>query len=100
MLKPAETTPLTALKLAEVVRDAGVPPGVVNIVTGAGQTGAALVQHRGVDKVAFTGSTAVGKRIMRAIAGSNTSRIAFCNRAWAEQTKSGADRRRQLGRDV
>ena len=70
VLKPAETTPLTALKLAEVVRDAGLPPGVVNIVTGAGATGAALVQHPGVDKVAFTGSTAVGKLIMRALAGS------------------------------
>ena len=71
VLKPAETTPLTALKLAEVIRDAGLPPGVVNIVTGAGKTGAALVQHPGVDKVAFTGSTAVGKLIMRALAGSN-----------------------------
>jgi aldehyde dehydrogenase (NAD+) len=71
VLKPAETTPLTALKLAEVIRDAGLPPGVVNIVTGAGATGAALVQHPGVDKVAFTGSTAVGKLIMRALAGSN-----------------------------
>ncbi len=71
VLKPAETTPLTALKLAEVIRDAGLPPGVVNIVTGAGKTGAALVQHPGVDKVAFTGSTAVGKTIMRALAGTN-----------------------------
>ena len=71
VLKPAETTPLTALKLAEVVRDAGLPPGVVNIVTGAGRTGAAVVQHPDVDKVAFTGSTAVGKVIMRALAGSN-----------------------------
>ena len=70
VLKPAETTPLTALKLAEVIRDAGLPPGVVNIVTGAGRPGAALVQHPGVDKVAFTGSTAVGKLIMRALAGS------------------------------
>jgi aldehyde dehydrogenase (NAD+) len=71
VLKPAETTPLTALKLAEVVRDADLPPGVVNIVTGAGATGAAIVEHPGVDKVAFTGSTAVGKVIMRALAGSN-----------------------------
>ena len=71
VLKPAETTPLTALKLAEVVRDAGLPPGVVNIVTGAGKTGAALVENDGVDKVAFTGSTAVGKVIMRALAGSD-----------------------------
>jgi len=71
VLKPAETTPLTALKLAEVIRDAGLPPGVVNVVTGAGKTGAAVVQHPDVDKVAFTGSTAVGKIIMRALAGSN-----------------------------
>ena len=70
VLKPAETTPLTAMKLAEVIADAGLPPGVVNIVTGAGKTGAALVQHPGIDKVAFTGSTAVGKIIQRALAGS------------------------------
>ena len=70
VLKPAETTPLTALKLAEIIRDAGVPPGVVNIVTGAGETGAAVVQHEDVDKVAFTGSTEVGKLIRRALAGS------------------------------
>ncbi|MEO1237426.1 MAG: aldehyde dehydrogenase family protein [Planctomycetota bacterium] len=69
VLKPAETTPLTALKLAEVFRDAELPDGVVNLVTGAGETGAALVEHPGVDKVAFTGSTAVGKRIMRSLAG-------------------------------
>ena len=70
VLKPAETTPLTALKLAEVIRDAGLPPGVVNIVTGAGDTGAAVVTHPGVDKVAFTGSTGVGRIIQRALAGS------------------------------
>ena len=70
VLKPAETTPLTALKLAEVFRDAGLPPGVVNIVTGAGETGAALVNHGDVDKIAFTGSTAVGRYIQRALAGS------------------------------
>ncbi len=69
VLKPAETTPLTALKLAELVRDADLPPGVVNIVTGAGETGAALVDHRGVDKIAFTGSTDVGKLILRRLAG-------------------------------
>ncbi|HZD54216.1 MAG TPA: aldehyde dehydrogenase family protein [Woeseiaceae bacterium] len=69
VLKPAETTPLTALKFAEAVRDAGLPPGVVNIVTGAGETGAALVGHPGVDKIAFTGSTDVGRIIMRALAG-------------------------------
>ena len=69
VLKPAETTSLTALKLAEVIRDAELPAGVVNIVTGDGSTGAALVNHPGVDKVAFTGSTAVGKSIMRSLAG-------------------------------
>ena len=68
VLKPAETTPLTALKLAELIRDADLPPGVVNIVTGAGETGAALVNHPGVDKIAFTGSTEVGKIIQRALA--------------------------------
>ena len=71
VLKPAETTPLTALKLAEVIADAGLPPGVVNIVTGAGRAGAAIVQHPGVDKVAFTGSTAVGRGIQQALAGTN-----------------------------
>ena len=69
VLKPAETTPLTALKLAELIRDAGVPPGVVNIVTGAGETGAALVNHGDVDKIAFTGSTAVGRIIQKSLAG-------------------------------
>ena len=69
VLKPAETTPLTALKLAEVIRDAKLPPGVVNIVTGAGETGAAIVNHPDVDKIAFTGSTDVGRLIQRAIAG-------------------------------
>jgi aldehyde dehydrogenase (NAD+) len=70
VLKPAETTSLTALRLAEVFQEVDLPPGVVNIVTGAGETGAALVNHRDVDKIAFTGSTDVGKRIARAIAGS------------------------------
>ncbi len=63
VLKPAETTPLTALLLTEVLDDVGLPPGVVNIVTGDGSTGAALVNHPGVDKLAFTGSTEVGRRI-------------------------------------
>jgi aldehyde dehydrogenase (NAD+) len=71
VLKPAETTPLTALKLAEIIQEADLPPGVVNIITGAGATGAALVNHPGVDKIAFTGSTDVGKIIQRAIAGTN-----------------------------
>ena len=69
VLKPAETTPLTALLLAEIIDEAGFPPGVVNVVTGAGETSAALVGHPGVDKIAFTGSTAVGKGIQRALAG-------------------------------
>ncbi len=69
VLKPAETTPLTALLLASVCQQAGLPPGVVNVVTGAGDTGAALVTHPGVDKIAFTGSTEVGKEIRRALAG-------------------------------
>ncbi len=71
VLKPAETTPLTALKLAEIIDEAGLPPGVVNIVTGAGETGAAIVNHPGIDKIAFTGSTEVGKLIQKAIAGSD-----------------------------
>ena len=71
VLKPAETTSLTALKLAEIIQEADLPPGVVNIVTGAGSTGASIVNHSDVDKIAFTGSTGVGKVIMRAIAGSN-----------------------------
>lgn len=71
VLKPAETTPLTALKLAELIQDAGLPSGVVNIITGAGETGAALVEHPGVDKVAFTGSTEVGKIIQAKLAGTN-----------------------------
>jgi len=66
VLKPAETTPLTALLFAQLLQDVGLPPGVVNVVTGAGATGEALVNHPDVDKLAFTGSTAVGKRIQRA----------------------------------
>ncbi|MGY1772238.1 aldehyde dehydrogenase family protein [Blastococcus sp. SYSU D00813] len=69
VLKPAETTPLTALLFAEVCRQADLPPGVVNIVTGAGDTGRAVVEHDDVDKVAFTGSTEVGRSIARAVAG-------------------------------
>ena len=69
VLKPAETTPLTALLLAEVCQQAELPPGVVNVLTGAGETGAALVAHPGIDKVAFTGSTEVGKEISRVVAG-------------------------------
>jgi aldehyde dehydrogenase (NAD+) len=69
VLKPAETTPLTALLFAEICQQADLPPGVVNILTGAGSTGQALVEHDGIDKVAFTGSTEVGKAIARSIAG-------------------------------
>src|SRR6476659_4898606 len=71
VLKPAETTPLSALILAEILQQADLPPGVVNIVTGAGATGAALVRHPDVDKVAFTGSTAVGRQIAKAVAGTD-----------------------------
>jgi len=69
VLKPAETTPLSALLLADVLRQAELPPGVVNIVTGDGRAGAELVKHDGVDKIAFTGSTEVGKAIQRELAG-------------------------------
>jgi aldehyde dehydrogenase (NAD+) len=71
VLKPAETTSITALKLAEILQDAGLPPGVVNFVTGAGETGAAVMGHAGAAKVAFTGSTEVGKAIMRQLAGTD-----------------------------
>jgi aldehyde dehydrogenase (NAD+) len=70
VLKPAETTPLTASLLTEIFDEVGLPPGVINIVNGAGKTGAAVVNHGDVNKVAFTGSTAVGRLIMRSIAGS------------------------------
>jgi aldehyde dehydrogenase (NAD+) len=71
VLKPAENTSLTALKLAEIIQEADLPPGVVNIITGAGATGAAIVNHVDINKIAFTGSTEVGKIIQRAIAGTN-----------------------------
>src|SRR5690625_8427 len=71
VLKPSETTPLTALLFADLVQQAELPPGVVNILTGAGQTGADLIAHPDVDKVAFTGSTAVGKQIARGVAGTH-----------------------------
>ncbi|MET8370981.1 aldehyde dehydrogenase family protein [Micromonospora profundi] len=71
VLKPAETTPLTALLFAEICQQADLPAGVVNIVTGAGDTGRALVEHPGVDKVAFTGSTEVGRAIARSVAGTS-----------------------------
>ena len=68
VLKPAETTSLTALKLAEIIQQADLPPGVVNIVTGHGSVGETIVNHQGIDKIAFTGSTAVGKSIQQAVA--------------------------------
>jgi acyl-CoA reductase-like NAD-dependent aldehyde dehydrogenase len=71
VLKPAETTPLSALLFAEILQQADLPAGVVNIVTGAGETGAALVRHPDVNKVAFTGSTGVGREIAKAIAGTD-----------------------------
>jgi aldehyde dehydrogenase (NAD+) len=74
VLKPAETTPLTALAFAEICQQADLPPGVVNIVTGAGDTGRALVEHAGIDKVAFTGSTEVGRAIAKSVAGT-TKRV-------------------------
>ena len=69
VIKPAETTSLSVLVLAEIMADAGLPPGVVNVVTGAGDVGEALVTHPGIDKVAFTGSTPVGRKIQRDLAG-------------------------------
>jgi aldehyde dehydrogenase (NAD+) len=71
VLKPAETTPLTALLFAEVCTQADLPPGVVNIITGAGDTGRTLVEHPGIDKVAFTGSTEVGRAIAKSVAGTS-----------------------------
>ncbi|TNE70973.1 aldehyde dehydrogenase family protein [bacterium] len=73
VLKPAETTPLTSMFLAELIRDAGIPDGVVNIVNGMGATGAALVNHPDINKIAFTGSTPVGKFIQKALAGRDVS---------------------------
>jgi aldehyde dehydrogenase (NAD+) len=71
VLKPAETTSLTAMKLAEIIQSADLPPGVVNIVTGHGEVGSAIVNHKGIDKVAFTGSTQVGRMIQKTLAGTN-----------------------------
>jgi aldehyde dehydrogenase (NAD+) len=71
ILKPAESTPLTALKLAEIIQESGLPEGVVNILTGFGETGAMMVNHPNIDKIAFTGSTEVGKIIQRSVAGTD-----------------------------
>jgi acyl-CoA reductase-like NAD-dependent aldehyde dehydrogenase len=77
-LKPAEETPLTALRLGELIREAGFPDGVVNILTGPGvRTGSAITHHMGIDKVAFTGSTEVGRKIMSAAAESNLKRLSL-----------------------
>src|SRR2546429_248064 len=71
LLKPASATPLTALRLAELALEAGIPPGVVNVITGRGATvGAYMAEHPGIDKIAFTGETETGRAIMRAAAGS------------------------------
>jgi aldehyde dehydrogenase (NAD+) len=72
VLKPAETTPLTALLFAEICQEAGLPEGVFNCITGVGATGAALVNHSGLDKIAFTGSTEVGKAIQKSLAARST----------------------------
>ncbi len=85
VLKPAETTPLTALAFADICRQADLPPGVVNILTGAGETGRLLVEHPGVDKVAFTGSTEVGKAIMRSAAGHRQAADARARRQGGER---------------
>jgi acyl-CoA reductase-like NAD-dependent aldehyde dehydrogenase len=78
ILKPAEETPLTALRLAEIMGEAGIPDGVVNILTGPGQpTGEAITSHPGIDKVAFTGSTEVGRKVMEAAARSNLKRVSL-----------------------
>ena len=69
VLKPAETTSITAMHLMEIFQEAELPNGVVNVVTGAGETGKAIVEHPDIDKLAFTGSTEVGKRILQAVAG-------------------------------
>ncbi len=76
VLKPAEQTPLSALRLGELMLEAGLPPGVVNVVTGFGEAGAALAAHEGVDKIAFTGSTEVGKMIVQAASG-NLKRVSL-----------------------
>lgn len=77
VLKPSEQTPLTALRLGEILADAGVPDGVVNIVTGHGATGAALVAHRGVDKIAFTGSRDTARRILATVSDHNIKRVSL-----------------------
>ena len=76
VLKPSEFTPLSALIVAELVQEAGFPPGVVNVVTGYGHTvGQAIAEHMGIEKVAFTGSTPIGRKIMEASARSNLKNV-------------------------
>jgi aldehyde dehydrogenase (NAD+) len=76
ILKPSEFTPLTAIKMCELINEAGFPPGVVNIVTGYGPTvGAAISSHQKIEKVAFTGSTLVGRKVMEAAAKSNLKNV-------------------------
>lgn len=78
LLKPAEETPLTALRLGDLINEAGFPPGVINILTGPGEpTGAAITAHRGVDKISFTGSTEVGRKVMEAAARSNLKKVSL-----------------------
>jgi aldehyde dehydrogenase (NAD+) len=83
VLKPAEYTALTALRFAELVHEIGLPPGVFNLVTGDGRTGAAIVEHPDVDKIAFTGSTEVGRAIRVATAGSDVEEIGT---SWMQRT--------------
>src|SRR5664279_5305362 len=71
VIKPATNTPITAIKLAEIFQDAGLPPGVVNVITGPGSTGGILMAHPTAAKIAFTGSTEVGKVIMRSVGGTD-----------------------------
>ncbi len=97
VLKPAEFTPLTALAFAEICIEAGLPPGVVNIVTGDGATGAALVAHDDVDKIAFTGSTEVGRAIRKATRGNGQETVAGARRQVAVHRLRGR-RSRQRGR--
>jgi aldehyde dehydrogenase (NAD+) len=76
VLKPAEQTPLTALRMAELSIEAGFPPGVINVVNGLGQdVGSAIAHHEGIDKVAFTGSTLTGRKIMQAAANTNMKKV-------------------------
>jgi len=94
VLKPAEQTPLSALLLGELAMQAGLPPGVLNIVTGFGEAGAALAAHPDVDKVAFTGSTEVGKEIVKASAAPSPARIRAPHAAAAARAASSSSRAR------